>query len=264
MPDPLDTHFADLRLDPGPFDLIGDIHGCAGEAEALLAKLGYSIACEGREGLRSYTVTHPENRRVIFLGDLVDRGPRSPDVLRLVRSMTLAGMAYCVLGNHDFKLKRWLEGRDVKISHGLESTVLQFQTQPTGFAQDIQAFLGSLPTHIVFDGGQLVVAHAGLREDLHNTSSGKERSFAMYGDTTGERDSYGLPIRLDWAAEYSGMAAVVYGHMAVFDAVWVNNTICVDTGCVFGGRLTALRWPERELVSVKAFETYFESMPPRF
>jgi protein phosphatase len=264
MPDPADIQPGDFKLDSGPFDLIGDVHGCAGEAESLLAKLGYRVEWEGPEGWRSYTVSHPENRRVIFLGDLVDRGPRSPDVLRLAHSMIADGKAYGVLGNHDFKLMRWLEGRDVKISHGLESTVLQFQTQPTGFAQDMQTFLGTLPTHLVLDAGRLVVAHAGLREDLHNTSSGRERSFAMYGDTTGERDSYGLPIRLDWAMDYSGVAAVVYGHMAVFDAVWVNNTICVDTGCVFGGRLSALRWPERELVSVEAFDTYFESMPPRF
>jgi protein phosphatase len=264
MIDTVSRHADGICLDSGPFDLIGDVHGCAGEIESLLLKLGYRVDWVGHEGLRSYKVSHPENRRVIFLGDLVDRGPRSPDVLRLVSSMMADGQAYCVLGNHDFKLRRWLEGRDVKISHGLEDTILQLQTQPAGFAESMEIFLGRLPTHIVLDAGRLVVAHAGLREDLHNTSSGKERSFALYGDTTGERDSYGLPIRLDWASDYAGAAAVVYGHMAVFDAVWVNNTICIDTGCVFGGRLTALRWPERELVSVAAFETYFESMPPRF
>jgi len=254
----------DMRHETGPFDLIGDVHGCCGELEVLLKNLGYQIESDGPEGLRDYTLSHPQNRRLIFLGDLVDRGPRSPDVLRLVKSVVESGVGFCVIGNHDFKLMRWLKGRDVQLTHGLDETVLQFQLQPTGFAADILAFIAGLPTHLVLDQGQLVVAHAGLTENFHNTQSGKERSFALYGDTTGERDEYGLPIRLDWAVHYSGSAHVVYGHMAVTEALWVNKTICIDTGCVFGGQLMALKWPERELVSVEAFKTYYESMPPRF
>jgi len=254
----------DMRHETGPFDLIGDVHGCAGELEALLENLGYVVEHEGPESLRSYSISHPQNRRLIFLGDLVDRGPRSPDVLRLVQSVVEAGTGFCVLGNHDFKLLRWLKGNDVQLTHGLDETVLQFQLQPTGFAEGVQTFLEALPTHLVLEQGELVVAHAGLTEDLHNKSSGKERGFALYGDTNGERDEYGLPIRLDWAVHYSGAAHVIYGHMAVTEALWVNKTICLDTGCVFGGRLTALKWPERELVSVEAFKTYYESMPPRF
>jgi protein phosphatase len=92
--------------------------------------------------------------------------------------------------------------------------------------------------------------------------SGAVREFALFGDTTGEMDEYGLPIRRDWAAEYRGKTSVVYGHVATAEAQWVNNTICIDTGCVYGGKLTALRWPERELVSVPATRVYYEPKHP--
>lgn len=107
-----------------------------------------------------------------------------------------------------------------------------------------------------------MVAHAGLAEELQERSSGKVRSFAMYGETTGETDEFGLPIRYNWSTEYRGKAAVVYGHTPVARAEWLNNTICIDTGCVFGGALTALRYPERELVSVPARAEHYPPVRP--
>ena len=255
-------HF-DRRHDGGPFDIVGDVHGCAGELEILLDKLGYEISHRGAEGERHYDVAHPEDRRVVFLGDLVDRGPRSPDVLRLVMAMVEAGRGLCVTGNHDDKLRRWLLGRDVKVSHGLADTIEQIEAQPAGFRDTLHDFLDRLPHHQVLDGGRLIVAHAGLVEELHYEMGGRARGFALYGATTGEQDEYGLPVRLEWANEYGGEAHIVYGHMAVTEAVWNNRTICIDTGCVFGGQLTALRWPERELVEVEALETYYASLRPR-
>lgn len=260
---PRNTPHFDRRHDRGPFDIVGDVHGCASELEILLGKLGYRIERDGPEGFRHYDVFHPHGRRVIFLGDLVDRGPRSPDVLRLVMSMVEAGRALCVSGNHDDKLRRWLLGRDVKVSHGLGDTIAQFETQEVGFRDTVHDFLDQLAHHHVLDGGSLIVAHAGLVEEMHYQSGGKARGFALYGATTGELDAYGLPVRLDWAQAYAGAAHVVYGHLAVTEAVWVNRTICVDTGCVFGGQLTALRWPERELVKVDALDTYYASLRPR-
>lgn len=252
----------DLRNEAGPFDIIGDIHGCADELETLLTKLGYQLSFSGEPGERSYEVKPPFGRRAIFLGDLVDRGPRSPDVLRLVKSMMEAGTAYCVIGNHEFRLYRKLGGQPMRVTHGLEETLEQFAEQPNGFSAEMEGFLQALPSHLVFDGGDLVVAHAGLKEEMHNRKSGKVRSFAMYGDTDGKTDSYGLPVRRDWAADYSGKAAVVYGHTPVAEARWKNNTICIDTGCVFGGKLTALRWPERELVDVPAEKEWFAHSQP--
>ena len=114
----------------------------------------------------------------------------------------------------------------------------------------------------MLDGGRLVVAHAGLIERYHGRASGRVREFCLYGQTTGETDEYGLPVRYPWATEYRGRAVVVYGHTPVPAAEWLNNTLCLDTGCVFGGRLTALRYPERTLVSVPAARVYHPPARP--
>lgn len=245
----------DRRDDRGPFDVIGDVHGCASELRALLAKLGYAADAGG-------VYRHPNGRKAVFLGDLVDRGPAIPEVLRVVMSMVRAGSALCVLGNHEAKLERKLDGRRVRLTHGLAQTVEQLEREPASFVAEVRAFLRSLPSHYVLDGGRLVVAHAGLPEHMHGRSSGRVREHCLYGDTSGEPDDLGLPVRRDWARAYRGEAAVVYGHTPVARARWVNNTLCIDTGCVFGGALTALRWPERELVRVPAERQYYVPVRP--
>ena len=248
----------DRRDQHGPFDIIGDVHGCLDECVQLLRALGYTVA-----GTREAPeVTAPESRRAIFVGDLVDRGPDSPGVLRLAMAMVANGAAFCVPGNHDMKLMRKLRGRDVKISHGLAETLQQLESEPDEFRRQACDWIYSLVSHLVFDDGKLVVAHAGMKEKLQGRASAAVRDFALYGETTGETDEYGLPVRYDWASEYRGSAMVVYGHTPVPEAEWVNRTICVDTGCVFGGKLTALRYPERELVSVPAARTYYEPTKP--
>jgi protein phosphatase len=244
----------------GPFDIIGDIHGCCEELETLLRQLGYQIDRSGD----IYKVNPPDGRKAIFLGDLVDRGPRIPDVLKLVMSMVADGHALCVPGNHDVKLLRHLSGKEVKVTHGLSDTIVQFEAESVEFKKSVAKFIDSLIGHFVLDEGKLVVAHAGMKESMQGRSSGAVRSFALFGETTGETDEFGLPIRYDWAAEYRGKAAVVYGHTPVPVPQWLNNTINIDTGCVFGGQLTALRYPEKELVSVPALKTYYESPKPFF
>lgn len=252
--------WCDRRGDRGPFDIIGDVHGCRDELEALLGELGYVAA--GRNGAQ----VHPEGRRAIFVGDLVDRGPDSPGVLRLVMDMVAAGGALAVPGNHDLKLVKKLAGRDVKVAHGLAETLAQLEALPDDvrkpFCDEARRFLGDLVSHLWLDDGKLVVAHAGMKEDMQGRGSGAVRGFALYGETTGEIDEYGLPVRLNWAAEYRGRAMVVYGHTPTPVAEWINNTICIDTGCVFGGKLTALRYPERELVEVPAARVYMEPVRP--
>ncbi|MFT6662323.1 metallophosphoesterase [Maricaulis maris] len=238
--------------DSGPFDLIGDIHGCFDELVSLLARLGYD-----RRDVHDWH--HPKGRRLVFLGDLVDRGPDSPAVLRTVMSTLAGGRGHCVVGNHDDKFRRWLAGRDVKLTHGLSETIEQVQAEPVDFRRELLAFIDTLPHHLILDQGRLIVAHAGVQADMHGEDSKRVRAFAMFGEVTGERDAHGLPVRLDWARNYAGEATVVHGHIAEPDVRERNNVICVDTGCVFGGHLTALRWPERERVQVPAQQTYYHS-----
>jgi len=253
--------WTDRRDDSGPFDIIGDIHGCATELEDLLRTLGYQIDRNPDHELH-YRVAPPPGRRAIFVGDLVDRGPRVPDVLRLVMSMVAAGQALCVLGNHEVKLQRKLAGRDVKLTHGLAQTMEQLVAEPPELQQRTTKFIDGLISHYLLDGGKLAVAHAGVKEGMQGRSSGAVREFCLYGETTGEVDEYGLPVRYNWANDYRGRAKVVYGHTPVPEAEWFNGTICLDTGCVFGGKLTALRYPEMELVSVPARQVYYESAKP--
>src|SRR5438046_2409759 len=252
-----------LKHEHGPFDIIGDVHGCFDELVELLAQLGYSIEKQSNSaGSLAYSVKPPEGRKTVFLGDLVDRGPKIPEVLRLVMSMVQAGTALCVPGNHDIKLMRKLRGKDVQITHGLADSLEQLDKEPPEFRAQVSDFLDELVSHYVLDDGKLVVAHAGMKEEMQGRGSGKVRDFALYGETTGETDEFGLPVRYNWAAEYRGKAMVVYGHTPVPQPDWLNRTINIDTGCVFFREVTALRYPERELVSVPSRAVYSEPAKP--
>jgi polynucleotide kinase-phosphatase len=259
----------DRRDDHGPFDIIGDVHGCADELELLLAQLGYEVKAfsPGLPALASGpSYAHPGGRKAVFVGDLVDRGPRVLDTLRIVHNMVASGAALCVPGNHDAKLLRKLRGKNVQITHGLENTLSEIDALPDevrlAFVEALARFLDGLISHFVLDDGKLVVAHGGMKESMQGRGSGKVREFALYGETTGETDEFGLPIRHNWAAEYRGRAMVVYGHTPVPEPEWLNRTVNIDTGCVFGGKLTALRYPEAEFVSVPAERVYCEPSRP--
>jgi protein phosphatase len=246
----------DLRREAGPFDIIGDIHGCCDELVELLSKLGYRVHLMGSGDARLAEVEPPSGRRAVFVGDFVDRGPGSPDAIRIVMAMTARGQALAVPGNHDVKFLRWLQGHNVRLTHGLDLTAAQFAKTSARFRSAVREFIASLRSHVWLDAGRLVVAHAGIREDMIGRDSGAVREFCIYGDTDGDKDETGLVIRYNWAAHYRGQTTVVYGHTPVAEPEWLNNTVCIDTGCCFGGRLTALRWPEREIVSVAARAVY--------
>ncbi len=239
------------KWDSGPFDIIGDVHGCGNELRTLLLELGYTVTeIPQPNGHTDYEVTPPPGRKAIFLGDLVDRGPDTPGVLRLAMHMVEAGHALCVSGNHDAKLWKKLIGRDVVISAALAESLKQLEEESPDFVERVRCFLEGLESHYVLDQGRLVVAHAGLKQGLQGRISKRVRDFALYGETTGELDNNGLPVRLNWADNYRGRAKVVYGHTPVTAPNWWHNTICIDTGCVYGGGLTALRYPELDLVTV--------------
>ena len=245
-----------LKQEHGPFDIIGDVHGCFDELVELLRQLGHGV------DETAITVQPANGRKLVFVGDLVDRGPKIPQVLKLVMNAVGSGAALCVPGNHDMKLMRKLRGREVQITHGLAESLAQLADEPEDFRKRIAEFIDDLVSHYVLDDGKLVVAHAGMKESMQGRGSGAVREFALFGETTGETDEFGLPVRYNWAAEYRGPAMVVYGHTPVPEPEWLNRTINIDTGCVFGGKLTALRYPEKELVSVPAKQTYAESRKP--
>jgi protein phosphatase len=241
--------------DRGPFDIIGDVHGCTDELLELMAKLGYRVKRQKRD----FAVKPPKGRKLAFVGDLANRGPATPQVLRLVMSMVFAGQAFCVPGNQDVQLARALKRRDTKVTRGVVLSLQQFKDESKEFRTEVAKFLNGRASHYVLDDGNLVIAHAGLKERLHGKNSATARKFAVNGQTTGKTDEFGLPVRYNWTADYRGKALVVYGHTPVAAPLWLNNTVDIDTGCVYGGYLTALRYPEREVVSVPAKAIYYPS-----
>jgi protein phosphatase len=250
------------RQEHGPFDIIGDVHGCYQEMADLLQGLGYRASELAVEDpvWGGCTWTHPDGRKAVFVGDLADRGPQVLESIRAARNMVVSGNAFAVPGNHDIKFARWLRGETVTTAHGLKRSIADFHALPPALRNPAAAamaeFLDSPASHCVFDAGKLVVAHAGLGEDLQGRCSKTVREIAIFGKLVG--GSYDR----NWAEHYRGRAMVVYGHFPIAEPVWVNGTINIDTGCVFGGRLTALRYPEIELVSVPARGVYDKFIKP--
>ncbi|MDR0441113.1 MAG: polynucleotide kinase-phosphatase [Candidatus Accumulibacter sp.] len=245
------------RGEHGPFDIIGDVHGCFDELCRLVEALGYGV-----DAKNCAIAPHPQGRRLVFLGDLCDRGPDNVRVLRLVMRAVADGVADCVIGNHDFKLLKTLKGRKATPSHGLDRTLGELERESEEFRAEVRRFLDSLRSHYVFDDGKLVVAHAGLIEKYQGRGSGRVREFCMFGETSGETDEYGLPVRAQWANDYRGRALVVFGHVPNPEVMSLNHTVCIDTGCVFGGKLTAYRYPEGETTQIAAAREYYRPVKP--
>jgi len=241
----------------GPFDFIGDVHGCYQELIALLDKLGYVASETIINGSMHKRYFHPQKRKLVFLGDMVDRGPASDKVMELILELSNQNMAYAVLGNHDEKFLRYLKGNPVKVNSGLEKTISQFVGKSEEFKNNLIRFLKSLPSHYVFDNGEIVAVHAGIREDMQGKDKREIKDYCVFGEPGEKKKDDGLPVRQDWGRDYEGTAKVVYGHTPVKEPFWVNNSIDIDSGCVFGGKLTALRYPENELLSVNSLDTYY-------
>ncbi len=237
------------------YDVIGDIHGCYRELIQLIDELGYRKDENGNH-------LPPDNRKLVFLGDLTDRGPDSIKVIRLVYRLVKQGIALYSPGNHCDKLYRYFLGRDVQIRHGLETTVAEFKALPQSEKVEISSMFKELfedaPLYLQLEDTKLVVAHAGIKEDFIGQKHKRVRTFVLYGDITGERHDNGMPVRRDWAQRYKGKRIIVYGHTPVSEPRRVGNTINIDTGCVFGGSLTAYRYPEDQTVSVPSGMPYME------
>jgi protein phosphatase len=244
----------DQRHERGPFDIIGDVHACLDELTDLFVTLGYQP--DPVAGWRS-----PSSRTPVFVGDLVDRGPDNAGTLELAMRMMAAGAALAVPGNHDLQLARHLAAGDVPLVYGLEETVQALEATTAAFRADVLAFLDALPGHLVLDDGALVVAHTGLPRTRHLDEGPSARLEAAYGPDGHDMDPHDPEKRHPWVATHTG-PPVIYGHTPVLDALWHHASIDIDTGCVFGWRLTALQWPERRLVSVPARRIYAKRSRP--
>jgi protein phosphatase len=235
-------------------DIIGDIHGCFQEFKDLTLKLGY-VWIDG-------TPIHPKKRSLAFVGDLTDRGPFSLKVIEVVWSLVKEHGAYYSPGNHCNKLYRYFLGNKVQQSHGLETTVAEYlacdkNTQQT-IRKKFMEIYENAPLYHYLDNGRLIIAHAGISQDLIGKNHSKVRTFVLYGDITGEKHPDGTPVRRDWAQKYHGESLIVYGHTPVKEVRWVGNTVNIDTGAVFGGKLSALQYPEKEIISVPSSMPYVE------
>jgi protein phosphatase len=255
-----------------PFDIIGDVHGCVEELCELLERLGYSPPAPSSSPGEGY-YRHPDGRRVVFVGDLVDRGPGNMAVLEIALAMRAGSVSLQVLGNHDARFLRWLSGRNVRTTFGLAQTIAELNALPEhtreAMRRRIRRLLEDSPGYLILDEGRLVVTHGGIRDRMIGAWDGETASFCLYGDVEGYTHS-GKPIRRDWAAhrhllpagdgnagsEEDAAPYIVYGHNVVQELRWVNRAIDLDTGCVYGGRLSALRYPELELVTVDAKQAY--------
>lgn len=236
-------------------DVIGDVHGCIDELMALFSALGYELA----DGIP----VHPEERIPVFAGDLMDRGPASLAVIDLVYSMVVTRKtARYVPGNHCNKLYRYFLGNPVKLNHGLETTIAEYNAlnpkRKKAIRHHFMTLYEQAPLYLNIDELNAVIAHAGIREDLIGKSNKKVERFVLYGDISGEFHPDGRPVRRDWSRNYQGEKWIVYGHTPVLHPRILNKTINIDTGCVFGNKLTAFRLPEEDTVSVPSTLPYQE------
>ncbi|WP_110929107.1 bis(5'-nucleosyl)-tetraphosphatase PrpE [Bacillus massiliglaciei] len=228
-------------------DIIGDIHGCYDEFRKLTEELDYRWD--------SGIPVHPDGRTLGFVGDLTDRGPQSLKVIEAVYELVVKEKKGLYSpGNHCNKLYRFFQGNNVQLMHGLETTAAEYgQLTPRekkSIKHKFMELYETSPLYHMTDGGRLLIAHAGIKQEYIGQYGKKVKTFVLYGDITGAKHADGSPVRHDWAKHYHGSAWIVYGHTPVLEARQVNQTYNIDTGCVFGGKLTALRYPEIELVSI--------------
>lgn len=241
-------------------DIIGDVHGCFDEFKHLTQELGYSW--------ESGIPLHHANRILCFVGDITDRGPNSLGMIEVVWKLWKKGVAYYVPGNHCDKLYRYFIGRKVQITHGLETTVSELGElsvkKANMYKKMFIELIESSPLYQILDDGKLVIAHAGIRTDYIGKYNKQVKTFVLYGDITGETLANGMPVRKDWAKKYHGKPVIVYGHTPVQQPRKVGNSINIDTGAVFGGKLTGLKYPEMETLSVPSKMPFIEEKFSKF
>jgi protein phosphatase len=241
---------------PGPFDVVGDVHGCLEELDLLLDRLGYRAPNDAGERV------HPEGRIAVLVGDFGDRGPDSAGVFRRVMAMHARGSALAVPGNHCIKLLHYLRGNHVDVRSGLGDTLRDLDRAGQPFRERVREFLGGLPRHLVLASGRLVVFHAALPRDRVGRDDEATEAQIIYG-VAGRTGQGGVhEPETGWTGTWTpgeDEPLAVYGHEPVPEPLRADNTINIDGGCVYGGYLAAFRWPERDFVFVSARRVYADN-----
>jgi hypothetical protein len=229
------------------YDIVGDVHGCMDELLALVRRAGYQVAPFDPDASDPIEVVHPKDRILVFAGDLTDRGPKSDQVLRMVIGMIKAGTGLSVMGNHDWKLLRYLRGADVKINNGLATTIEQLDKHPQALRDAVRDLLELTPHqvrlplpegHPRYADGYMTVVHGAAPRHHQDVADKNSFSRGIFGYPTGKTGADGGIERQDWALDYDGLRTVVHGHTPMAKVREKNRVICLDTGCVFGGHLT--------------------------
>lgn len=249
-----------LVIDVGSgIDFIGDIHGCFEEFIELLDRLGY------KENIEGYYI-HPGGRKILSLGDIMSRGPRSLETMQFFKKHVDAGHAYMIDSNHGWKIARWLDGRKVKLAHGDEKVGAEFGEYENKYGKEaaeqlkneLKDLLMAAKSHLIIQKNGVnvaVAAHAGIKDHYIGKQSPRIADFCRYGDSDG-LDVNGKPIRKDWTIHHKSSELIMWGHDPKPQPLLTNNTLNIDQGVVFGGMLTAYRFPEKQFVSVGAKMDY--------
>ena len=249
------TMRSQFQIDVGNgLDIIGDIHGCFDQFSELLALLGYVE----QNGLYK----HPTGRKIVSVGDITSRGPKSIAALKFFIKHQAAGLSYMTDSNHGWKIARWLDGRKVQLTHGDDAVATEFAAYEAAHGakateqlrQESKKLLLEAPSHYILtlNGEEVgVVTHAGIKDQYIGQDNGKIRSFTRYGDVRGFDEITGRPIRYDWFLQHKSKHTIIWGHDPKIEPLFTHNTVNIDQGCVFGGKLTALRFPEMTTISVE-------------
>ncbi len=245
----MDT-FLEISIDK-PFAVIGDVHGCYVEFESLVEKVRKEYG---------------KNTLIVSVGDTVDRGDYNIETVRYCFRLKKEGNFIEVKSNHNKKFYRWLKGKNVNVSFGMQKTVEEFLSLPESEQEKLRkeyiSYYEKCPLYLIIntEKEKIVVAHAGIKDEMIGKTGKKVEAFVLYGETTGRYTEKGFPERVDWTKNRKvdeNSPVIVYGHV-VFDEPYINNKCYgIDTGCVLGNKLTAYIPLEDRFIFEKARKTYF-------
>jgi protein phosphatase len=257
-PKVMDKELTDLNWGGEQYDFIGDIHGCYETLKSLLEKLDYKF-----NDSNNCWVHSSGNRIPVFLGDLVDRGPASYQVIALVMQMVRNNLAKYVPGNHCNKLFRHLKGNNVKVGNALKITLVHIEYEKKQNFEEVNRVLNDFVDyidkckyHIVLDKGNVIAVHAAVDVENVGVYNKRTKEKNIYGFLDNSKvDEDGRPLRIPTYDIYKGKSLVVHGHIANEEPIFKNNVLDIDTGCgIKGGKLTAYRYPEGNFVSIDVID----------